>query len=55
VKDAYDNGSKNCQMLLPDIQKDITKACAEQVTAVILDEIRVGNSQCLLMSLEIYL
>jgi len=39
VKDAYNNGYKNCQMLSPDIQKDITKACAEEVTAVILDEI----------------
>ncbi|CAN6235046.1 unnamed protein product [Urochloa humidicola] len=40
VKDAYDKGSKNCQMLCPDIQKELTKACAEEVTAVIMDEIR---------------
>jgi hypothetical protein len=40
VKDAYDKGSKNCQMLSPDIQKDLVKACAEEVTAVIMDEIR---------------
>jgi hypothetical protein len=40
VKDAYDNGSKNCQMLSPSIQKDLAKACAEEVTAVIMDEIR---------------
>ena len=40
VKDAYDKGSKNCQMLSPDIQKDLAKACAEEVTAVIMDEIR---------------
>jgi len=31
---------KNCQMLSPDIQKDLTKACAEEVTSVIMDEIR---------------
>ena len=40
VKDAYYKGSKNCQMLSPFIQKDLTKACAEEVTSVIMDEIR---------------
>lgn len=40
VKDAYEKGSKNCQMLSHFIQKDLTKACAEEVTAVIMDEIR---------------
>ncbi|XP_039840161.1 zinc finger MYM-type protein 1-like [Panicum virgatum] len=40
VKEAYEKGSKNCQMLSPDIQKDLTKACAEEVTSVIMDEIR---------------
>jgi hypothetical protein len=40
VKDAYDKGSKNCQMISPDIQKDLAKACAEEVTAVTMDEIR---------------
>ncbi|RLN28743.1 hypothetical protein C2845_PM05G23240 [Panicum miliaceum] len=39
IKDAYDKGLKNCQMLAPSIQKDLTKACAEEVTAVIMDEI----------------
>jgi hypothetical protein len=39
VKDAYDKGSKNCQMISPDIQKDLAKACAEEVTAVSMDEI----------------
>ncbi|KAJ1275611.1 hypothetical protein BS78_05G148400 [Paspalum vaginatum] len=39
VKDAYDNGKKNCQMLSHHIQKDRTKACAEEVMAVIMDEI----------------
>jgi hypothetical protein len=40
VKDAYDKGSKNYQMLSPDIQKDLANACAEEVTAIIMDEIR---------------
>ena len=40
VKEAYEKGSKNCQMLSHHIQKDLTKACAEEVTAVIMDEIR---------------
>ncbi|CAN6195945.1 unnamed protein product [Urochloa humidicola] len=39
VKDAYDKGSKNCQMLSHHIQKDLTKACANEVMAVIMDEI----------------
>ena len=40
MKEAYDKGSKNCQMLSHYIQKDLTKACAEEVTAVIIDEIQ---------------
>ncbi|KAJ1701028.1 hypothetical protein LUZ63_000807 [Rhynchospora breviuscula] len=40
AKDAYDNGSKNCQMLSNHIQKDLTKACAEEVMVVAMDEIR---------------
>ena len=40
VKDAYEKGYKHCQMLSPHIQKDLTKACVEEVTAVIMDEIR---------------
>ena len=40
VNDAYEKGSKNCQMISPDIQKDLAKACAEEVTAVSMDEIR---------------
>jgi hypothetical protein len=40
VKDAYEKGSKNCQMLSHFIQKDLTKGCAEEVTTVIMDEIR---------------
>ncbi|XP_002453726.2 uncharacterized protein LOC8077754 [Sorghum bicolor] len=39
VNDAYEKGSKNCQMISPDIQKDLAKACAEEVTAVSMDEI----------------
>ena len=30
---------KNARMLSPDIQKDLAKACAEEVTKVIRDEI----------------
>ena len=40
VKDAYDKGAKNCQMLSHHIQKDLTKACAEVVMEEITDEIR---------------
>jgi hypothetical protein len=40
VKKAHEKGSKNCQMLSPNIQKDLTKACAEEVMAIIMDEIR---------------
>ncbi|CAD6239064.1 unnamed protein product [Miscanthus lutarioriparius] len=40
VKEAYEKGSKNCHMLSHHIQKDLTKACAEEVTTVIMDEIR---------------
>ncbi|KAG2630344.1 hypothetical protein PVAP13_3KG475101 [Panicum virgatum] len=40
VKTAYEKGYKNCQMLSPYVQKDLTKACAEEVMSVIMDEIR---------------
>jgi hypothetical protein len=40
VKEAYEKGSKNCQMLSPHIQKDLTKACAKEVMVVIMNEIR---------------
>jgi hypothetical protein len=39
VKDAYDKGVKNCTMMSHHIQKDITKACAQEVMSVIMDEI----------------
>ena len=39
VKDAYDKGAKNCKMISHPIQKDITKACAEEVMSIIMDEI----------------
>ena len=39
VKDAYDKGAKNCKMISLPIQKDITKACAEEVMSIIMDEI----------------
>ena len=40
MKAAYEKGYKNCQMLSPYVQKDLTKACAEEVMSVIMDEIR---------------
>jgi len=40
VKAAYEKGYKNCQMLSPYVQKNLTKACAEEVMSVIMDEIR---------------
>ncbi|WVZ58795.1 hypothetical protein U9M48_009024, partial [Paspalum notatum var. saurae] len=39
VKEAYDKGHKNCKMVSHYIQKDLTKACAEEVMVVIMDEI----------------
>ena len=39
VKDAYDKGAKNCTMISHHIQKDLTKACAQEVMSVIMDEI----------------
>jgi len=39
VKKAYEKGSKNYHMLSHRIQKDLTKAFAEEVTTVIMDEI----------------
>ncbi|KAJ1276093.1 hypothetical protein BS78_05G187800 [Paspalum vaginatum] len=39
VKDAYDNGRKNYQMVSHHIHKDLTKACSEEVMAIIMDEI----------------
>jgi beta-lactamase class D len=48
VKDAYDKGSENYQMLSPNIQKDLAKACAEEVTTIIMDEIRGRNFSVLI-------
>jgi len=39
VKDSYDKGAKNCKMISHHIQKDITKACTEEVMSIIMDEI----------------
>jgi hypothetical protein len=50
VKDAYDKGSKNCQMLSPDIQKDLQRK--SQLSLWMRFE--AENSRCLLMSLEMY-
>uniref|UniRef100_A0A0E0C1Q6 DUF4371 domain-containing protein n=1 Tax=Oryza meridionalis TaxID=40149 RepID=A0A0E0C1Q6_9ORYZ len=48
VKDAYDKGNKNCQMLSHDIQQNLTKACVEEVTAVIMNEIGHRNFSMLI-------
>ena len=39
VKDAYDKGAKNCTMISHHIQKDLIKACVQEVMSVIMDEI----------------
>jgi hypothetical protein len=48
VKDAYDKGAKNCTMLSHHIQKDLTKACVEEVMSVIMDEIGDKNFSVLI-------
>jgi hypothetical protein len=39
VRNAFDRGGLNCQMLSPEIQKDIARCCAEEITEVIMGEI----------------
>jgi hypothetical protein len=41
VRNAYDRGGLNCKMTSPDIQKDLARCCAEEITEVIMEEI--GN------------
>ncbi|XP_021314374.1 uncharacterized protein LOC110434530 isoform X3 [Sorghum bicolor] len=41
VRDAYDRGGLNCKMTSPDIQKDLARCCAEEITEAIMEEI--GN------------
>jgi hypothetical protein len=41
VRNAYDRGGLNCKMTSPDIQKDLTRCCAEEITEAIMEEI--GN------------
>ncbi|XP_052162322.1 uncharacterized protein LOC127779553 isoform X2 [Oryza glaberrima] len=48
VNDAYEKGLKNCQMLSHHIKKDLTKACAEKVTAIIMCEIGNRNFSMLI-------
>ncbi|XP_066168268.1 uncharacterized protein [Oryza sativa Japonica Group] len=48
VNDAYEKGLKNCQMLSHHIKKDLTKACAEKVTAIIMYEIGNRNFSMLI-------
>uniref|UniRef100_A0A0A9E8I2 DUF4371 domain-containing protein n=1 Tax=Arundo donax TaxID=35708 RepID=A0A0A9E8I2_ARUDO len=43
VRIAFDElCPENCQMLAPSIQKDLAKSCAQEVTQVIMGEIRSG-------------
>jgi len=39
VRNAFDRGGKNCQMTCSDIQKELAKCCAEEVTEVIMGEL----------------
>jgi hypothetical protein len=39
VRNAFDRGGLNYQMLSPQIQKDIARCCAEEITEVIMGEI----------------
>jgi hypothetical protein len=39
VRNAFDRGGLNCQMFSPEIQKDIVRCCAEEITKVIMGEI----------------
>ena len=48
VKDAYKKGSTRYQMISHHIQKDLTKACARRVTAVIMNEIGDSNFSVLI-------
>ena len=43
VRDAFDRGGKNCQMTSGEIQKDLARCCAEEVTEVIMGEL--GDKQ----------
>ena len=44
MKEAFEfEGSGNCLMLSPDIQKELAKCCAHEVTQVIKDEIGDRN------------
>jgi hypothetical protein len=41
VRNAYDRCGLNCKMTFPDIQKDLARCCAEEITEAIMKEI--GN------------
>jgi hypothetical protein len=47
VKHAYGHG-KNCKMVSPKIQKDLSKCCAQEVTKVIMGEIGKKNFSVLI-------
>ena len=39
VRDAFDRGGENCKMTSGEIQKDLARCCAEEVTKVIMAEL----------------
>ena len=39
VRDAFDRGGENCKMTSGEIQKDLARCCAEEVTEVIMGEL----------------
>ena len=48
VKDAFDKGAGNAQMICSDIQKDLATACAMEVTKVIKNDIGDKNFSILI-------
>jgi hypothetical protein len=48
VNKAFDKAPLHCVMTSPRIQKDLVKACAQEVTKVILDEIEDKNFSVLI-------
>jgi hypothetical protein len=43
IRDAFDRGGRNCQMTSGEIQKDLVRCCAEEVTEVIMGDL--GDKQ----------
>ncbi|KAK1660423.1 hypothetical protein QYE76_048582 [Lolium multiflorum] len=43
IRDSFDRGGRNCQMTSGEIQKDLARCCAEEVTEVIMGDL--GDKQ----------